>query len=136
MNISGIISIAGKPGLYKIVAQSKGGVIVESIVDGKRFPASATSKISSLEDISMYTYEEDEPLVNIFSNIFTKENGGPSVDPKSDEKTLFDYFREVLPAYDEERIYKSDIKKLFTWYNLLQAKGLLELKSEKKEAKA
>ena len=135
MNISGVISIAGKPGLYKIVAQSKGGVIVESIVDGKRFPASATSKISSLEDISMYTYEEDEPLANIFESIFDKENGGPCISPKSDEATLSNYFREVLPTYDEERIYKSDIKKLFTWYNLLQSKGLLE-KKEEKEAKA
>ena len=135
MNISGVISIAGKPGLYKIVAQSKGGVIVESIIDGKRFPASATSKISSLEDISMYTYEEDEPLANIFESIFDKENGGPSISPKSDEATLSNYFREVLPTYDEERIYKSDIKKLFTWYNLLQSKGLLE-KKEEKEAKA
>lgn len=132
MNISGIISIAGKPGLYKIVAQSKGGVIVESIVDGKRFPASATSKISSLEDISMYTYEEDEPLSNIFTSIFTKENGGQCINPKSKEQELSEYFREILPSYDEDRIYKSDIKKLFTWYNLLQSKGLLKQDEEVK----
>jgi hypothetical protein len=132
MDISGIISIAGKPGLYRIIAQSKGGVIVESIVDAKRFPASATSKISSLDDISMYTYEEDEPLLNIFKNIYEKENGGLCIDPKSSSEELSNYFREILPNYDEERIYKSDIKKLFTWYNLLQSKGILEKKEEVK----
>lgn len=132
MDISGIISIAGKPGLYRIIAQSKGGVIVESIVDAKRFPASATSKISSLDDISMYTYEEDEPLLNIFKNIYEKENGGLCIDSKSSSEELSNYFREILPNYDEERIYKSDIKKLFTWYNLLQSKGILEKKEEVK----
>ena len=136
MNISGIISIAGKPGLYKIVAQSKGGVIVESIIDGKRFPANASSKISSLEDISMYTYEDDEPLANILKSVYTKEGGAQCISPKSSEQELAAYFREVLPSYDEERIYKSDIKKLFTWYNLLQSKGFLELNKEEKEVKA
>lgn len=133
MNLTGIISISGKPGLYKVVAQAKNSVIVESLEDKKRIPAYATERISALEDISIYTYSEDKPLKEIYTEIHKKENGGETLSHKEDVKKLTAYLLEILPDYDQERVYSSDIKKLFQWYNLLHKSGNLKIEEEEKE---
>ena len=130
IDLKGIISISGMPGLYKVVAQSKNGVIVESLTDKKRFPAFASHKISTLEDISMYTTGDDKPLREIMKSIYDKENGGACIDAKKEDKDIVDYFLSVLPDYDKERVYLSNMRKLFSWYNQLQATGNLKLKDE------
>lgn len=140
MDLTGIISISGKPGLYKVIAQAKNSVIVESLEDKKRIPAYATDRISALEDISIYTYGEDKPLKDIYADIYKKENGGAALSHKEDLKKLTAYLEEILPDYDQERVYSSDIKKIFQWYNLLHKSGNLkvveEAKEEAKEEKA
>lgn len=136
MTLSGIISISGKPGLYKVVAQGKNNIIVESLTDKKRFPAYATDRISALEDISIYTYSEDKSLSEIFDSIYAKENSGPCISHKESTENIATYLGEVLPDYDQERVYPSDIKKIFMWYNLLHAAGELGKTEEKPEADA
>lgn len=135
MNLSGIIAISGKPGLYKVIAQGKNNIIVESIEEKKRVPAYATDRISALDDISIYTYDDDKPLKEIFDHIFKKENGGETISHKEDAKKLQAYLTEILPEYDKERVYPSDIKKLFQWYNLLHKAGELKM-DEVEEAPA
>lgn len=125
MTISGIISISGKPGLYKVVAQGKNNIIVESLVDNKRFPAYATDRISALEDISIYTYEDDVALSQIFDSIYEKESKGTCISHKESKENIATYLSDILPEYDQERVYPSDIKKIFQWYNLLHAAGEL-----------
>ena len=134
MNLTGIIAISGKPGLFKVVAQGKNNIIVESLEEKKRFPAYSSDRISALDDISIYTYEDDKPLKEIYKTIFEKENGGAILSHKEDLSKLTGYLLEVLPNYDQERVYPSDIKKLFQWYNLLLKAG--ELKMEVVEAVA
>lgn len=131
MNLAGIISISGKPGLSKIVSQTRTGLIVESLLDGKRTPVHGAERVSSLEDISIYTYEEDILLKDVFSKMFKAANGGAVLSHKSSAAELSAYLKEVLPTYDEQRVYASDIKKLVQWYNLLHSKNLLI--EEKKE---
>lgn len=133
MNLKGIISISGKPGLSKIISQSKNGIIVESLIDGKRFPVQGAQRVSSVEDISIYTYEEDVPLTDVFKAIYDKESGKSCISHKSEKVELKNYIMEVLPDIDEDRVYVSDMKKMVQWYNLLLEKGLLE--SEEKEEK-
>lgn len=135
MNLSGIISISGKPGLFKVVAQGKNNIIVESLTDGKKSPAYSTDRISALEDISIYTYEEDIPLKDVYTAIYKKEGGKKTISHKESLNKLTTYLLEVLPNYDEDRVYPSDIKKLFQWYNLLHEKGALEPEEEEKEEK-
>ena len=139
MNLAGIISISGKPGLSKIVSQTRTGLIVESLIDGKRAPVHGAERVSSLEDISIYTYEEDILLKDVFQKIFDAAKGKAILSHKSSAAELSAYLKEVLPNYDEERVYASDIKKLIQWYNLLQSKDLLkqdeEEASTKKESK-
>jgi hypothetical protein len=127
MNLKGIIAISGKPGLFKVVAQGKNNIIVESLEEKKRFPAYASDRISALEDISIYTYEEDKPLKEIYADIFKKENGGAAISHKEDVAKQQAYLLEILPDYDQERVYPSDIKKLFQWYNMLHKAGELKL---------
>jgi hypothetical protein len=134
MNLKDILSITGKPGLYKNVAQSKSGVIVESISDGKRFPVFANDKISSLEEISIFTTGDDIPLKMVFKKIFENEQGGPSADPKSGDKALREYFKTVVPEFDEERVYVSHIRKILVWYNILQSHQLVVWDDEVPEA--
>ena len=126
MDLSGIISISGRPGLYKVIAQAKNSIIVESLTDNKRFPAYSTDRISALDDISIYTYEDDKPLKEIFADIYEKQEGKEGPSHKGDIAELTAYFSDILPDYDEERVYASDIKKLFQWYNLLLKAGALE----------
>ncbi len=130
MDLSGVISISGKPGLYKVVAQAKNNIIVESLIDGKRLPAYSTDRISALDDISIYTYEEDIPLKEVYESIYEKEEGGKTLSYKESLNKLTEYLLEVLPDYDEDRVYPSDIKKLFQWYNILHKAQLLEKEEE------
>ncbi|MGL5892363.1 MAG: DUF5606 family protein [Bacteroidia bacterium] len=131
MDLSNVISIAGLPGLYKVIAQAKNGVVVESLVDKKRTTAFASQRISALSDISIYTTGEDMPLKDVFAKVYAVENGGQALDTKSaNDAALHEYTAKVLPEYDKDRVHTSDLKKLFTWYNLLQKAGLLETKEE------
>ena len=133
MDLSGIISISGRPGLYKVIAQGKNSIIVESLTDNKRFPAYSSDRISALEDISIYTIDDDKPLKEIFADIYEKQEGKEGPSHKADISELTEYFTEILPDYDEERVYTSDIKKLFQWYNLLLKSGAMEATPEGEE---
>jgi hypothetical protein len=133
IDLTGIISISGQPGLYKIIAQSKNGIIVEGLSDKKRLNVYASTKVSTLSDISMFTTGDDKPLEEIMTNIFEKEKGGPAVDNKADDKQVEKYFSEILPEYDQDRVYVSNMRKLFNWYNALQTSGSLKEKEENKE---
>lgn len=130
--LKGIMSISGQPGLFKLVAEAKNSLIVESLVTGKRMPAYSTSKISALEDIAIFTETAEVPLKEVFKNISDKENGG-EVAKKDSNNELKDYFEEVLPEYDRDRVYVSDMKKIIQWYNLLQSKELLNFEEDKEE---
>lgn len=136
MNLTGIIAISGKPGLFKVLAQGKNNIIVESLEDKKRVPAYASDRISALDDISIYTYDEDKPLKEIFISIFEKEKGKETISHKEDQNKLKAYLIEILPNFDQERVYSSDIKKIFQWYNLLLKAGALVMEEEAKEEAA
>ena len=139
--LKGILAISGQPGLFKMLSEGKNGVIVESLLTGKKQTAFASAKMSTLEDIAIYTTNEDFPLKEIFKKIYAQENGGPAIQSNAKPEDLKKYFEKILPDYDRERVYVSDIKKVITWYNLLQEKGLLspeepeteEPKSEEQE---
>ena len=131
MKLKGIIAISGKPGLFKILSHTKGGVIVESVPEGKRTMASLTSTMSSLDDISMYTLTEELALREIMRRIAEKQDNGPAPDAKaSADAVLKEYFEAIVPDYDRERVYPSHIRKLFLWYNLLQSAGLVSKEKE------
>jgi len=134
MDLKGIISISGRPGLFKIVTQGKSNVIVESLIDKKRFPAFASEKISSIEDISIFTYEEDVKLTDVFSTILSQNDGKEAINHKVEEAVLRKTFEGILPNYDIDRVYLSDIRKVFQWYNLLLKEGLMQKEEEATEA--
>ena len=133
MDLSKILSIAGKPGLFQMVSQSKSGLIVESLTDGRRIPAFTHERISSLEEISIFTETDDVPLKDVFVEIFKKEDGKKTISHKSSAKELKTLLASVLPDYDEDRVYVSDIKKLINWYNQLVDKNLIDLEKEGEE---
>ena len=135
MELEGILSISGKPGLYKMVAQGKGRIIVESLSDRKRIPISALNQVSALEDIAIYTDTEEVPLKDVFTNIAEKEQCAPCISYKEGDAKLKDYFAEILPDYDESRVYTSHIKKVLKWYNQLQEMDLISLEEETEEEK-
>ena len=123
MSLEKILSIAGKPGLYQIVTQTRSGVLAQSLVDGKKITVSARENISLLSEIAIYTLTEEVPLADVFQNIAKKENGSQAMSHKAPKDELEAYFFEVLPEYDVDRVYPSDIKKVIQWYNLLVATG-------------
>ncbi len=123
MNIDKILAISGKPGLYLLKMQTRTGFVAESLLDGKKVTVGLRSNVSLLSEISIYTYEKEKPLHEVMQAIADKENNGPAPSHKEDAATLTAYFQEVLPDYDQERVYISDIKKVLHWYNMLQAKG-------------
>lgn len=133
MDLSKILSIAGKNGLFKVVSQAKNAVIVESLVDGKRFPAFGNEKISSLEEISVFTTGDDISLKDVFKAFHTSLEGKPAIDSKSDNASLKNFFLEMVPDFDQERVYVSDIKKMISWYNMLLKNQLLDFSEEKAE---
>lgn len=124
MKLEEILAISGQPGLYRYVAQSKGGIIVESLLDGRRMPVQGTARVSSLGDIAIFTLTEDKPLGEIFQTIYQKEGGRPVIGPKADNETLKKEFGRLVEDYDRDRVHVSDIKKLFAWYNLLLQCGM------------
>jgi len=131
--LKGILAISGQSGLFKMVAESKNNIIVESLDSKKRFPVYATSKVSALEDIAIYTIDNDVPLKDIFKSISEKEEGGPAISAKASGNELKKYFEEILPDYDKDRVYVSDMKKVILWYNLLQENEMLDFTEEEVE---
>ena len=126
MSLEKIIAVSGKPGLFKLLAQTRGGFLAESLLDSKRQSISMRNNVSVLNEIAIYTYDEEIPLREIFKTIFDKEEGKATIGHKSSKGELEKFFREILPEYDEDRVYASDIKKVVQWYNLLEKASLLE----------
>lgn len=137
MNLEGVLAIGGKPGLYQLVAQSRGGVIVEHLTDKKRLSIGAQAQVSALEDIAIFTLDDEIPLKEIFASMMEKHNGEKAISHKSSSRELEEYFLEVLPEYDTDRVYASDIKKVVSWYNMLVDTGHLtaEAPADDKEEK-
>lgn len=131
MDLSIIISITGKPGLFKVVGRSKNGLIAESLTDKKRIPVSASDKVSALSDISLFTYDEDMPLKEVLQKMHAHYGGKPVEDRLNDGDWMAEELRKVIANFDEGRVYTSDLKKLFKWYNLLTELGLID--DDKKE---
>lgn len=123
MKLEGIISISGTPGLFKLVTQLKNGFIVEELSTGKKSSISNSSQVSLLDNIAMFTIQSEVALFEVFKNIATKENFGKSIEHKSKPEVLKAYMTDVLPDYDDTRVYDSDIKKLIQWYNILHKAG-------------
>ncbi len=134
MDLSKVVAISGKPGLFLVSSQGAGKLIVESLLDGKKTPAFANDKISSLEEISIFTTGEDKPLKEVFMSIHEKMGDKIDFDPKKASPVeLREKFLLVLPDYDEDAVYQSDMKKVFQWYQLLNDKGILDFSVENKE---
>jgi hypothetical protein len=125
MTLDKILAIAGKPGLFALKVQTRTGFVAESLLDGKKVTVGLKSNVSLLSEISVYTNTEEKPLTEIMRAIATKEDNGPAISHKEDNTKLVAYFLEILPDYDQDRVYPSDIKKILNWYNMLQAKGLV-----------
>ncbi|EAP88322.1 MULTISPECIES: DUF5606 domain-containing protein [Croceibacter] len=119
MSLDKILSISGKPGLYELKARTRAGFVAESLVDGKKMAVGAHNNVSMLSEIAIYTYSEEVPLREVFQKIAEKEDAKETISHKSSKKELENLFSEVLPEYDEDRVYISDIKKVIQWYNLL-----------------
>lgn len=131
MELKDVLAISGMPGLYKFVAQSVNGIIVESLTDRKRMNVSATSKVSSMAEIAIYTEGEDKPLNEIFEEIFLQYKGAPVLSHKSSPEEMKNFLEEVLPSYDKQRVHLSDIKKIIMWYNALIEAGMTNFKVER-----
>ena len=133
MNLEKILSISGKPGLYALKVQTRTGFVAESLIDGKKSTVGLKVNVSLLSEISIYTVDAEKPLTEVMRNIAIKENEGPAISHKEDNTTLLAYFEEILPEYDRDRVYPSDVKKVINWYNILQAKGLVSKEVPVKE---
>mgnify|MGYP000120614288 FL=1 len=127
MELRTVLSIAGKPGLFHLIAHRKNGVVVESLIDGQRTSIPATANVSSLGDIAIYTYEEEVPLREVFKAMAKVTEGKEALSHKSSKNELEDFFGEVLPKFDQERVYASDIKKVVQWFNILVKNDLLSI---------
>ncbi|WP_350287497.1 DUF5606 domain-containing protein [uncultured Croceitalea sp.] len=137
MALDKILSIGGKPGLYKLLTQTRAGFVGESLIDGKRITVGLRNNVSVLSEIAIYTLEEEVPLRDVFQKIKEKENGSKtSIGHKEEKIKLEEYFFEVLPNYDEDRVYASDIKKIIQWYNILHDNGIVDFAEEDSEDKA
>ncbi len=133
MDLTKIVAISGYPEVFKVVKEARKGIIVESLLTGKRMQAFLDHKISALEDIAIFTEDGDIPLKEVFKRIYEKENGGKAPEPKDLKDGVKDYFAQVVPEYDRDRVYLSDMKKVLRWYNLLHDKGLLDFSEQKEE---
>ena len=132
MELKEILAISGQPGLYKYVAQSSRGVIVESLSDGKRMNAASNSKVSALTEISIFTEGEDIPLAEVFTKIYEHTQGQPAISHKEAPEKLKAYFAEVLPEYDRDRVHVSDMKKVFSWFNTLVGAGVHRIQTARR----
>ena len=135
MSLEKIVAVTGKPGLFEIISQSKGGLIVESLIDKKRLPINAMHNVSVLNDIAIYTYEEEVPLRSVLKTIADKHENKEAISHKESNANLTSFFSEILPDYDEERVYTSNIKKVIQWYNLL-AKVKFDFSSIKEDSES
>ncbi|WP_413512424.1 DUF5606 domain-containing protein [Myroides odoratus] len=126
MSLEKVLAISGKPGLFELMVQTRTGFIAESLVDRKRSTVGLKNNVSLLSEISIYTHEGEIKLFDVFKNIAAKENNGEAISHKASDAELVAYFQEVLPNYDSERVYNSDIKKVLNWYNIIQKRGLIE----------
>lgn len=134
MKLDKILSIGGKPGLYKLLTQTRSGFVAESLLDGKRITVGLRNNVSVLSEIAIYTLEEEVPLREVFHKIQVREEGKKaSVDHKDDKLKLEEYFFEVMPNYDEDRVYASDIKKVVQWYNILHENGITDFSEKEKD---
>ena len=133
MSLEKILSISGKPGLFQLKTQTRTGLLAESIVDGKKISVSARQNVSLLSEIAIYTLTEELPLREVFSKISEKENGGEAISHRSSKDELEEYFFDVLPEYDEDRVYPGDIKKVIQWYNLLTKNGITDFSDKSVE---
>ena len=127
------MAISGKPGLYELKTQTRTGFLAQSLADGKTLSVSARHNVSLLSEIAIYTLSEEVHLAEVFEKISNKENGGEAISHKSSKDELEAYFFEVLPDYDEDRVYASDIKKVVQWYNLLQKNGHTSFAADEEE---
>tara|TARA_B100000768_G_C11260691_1_gene368654 strand:- start:493 stop:936 length:444 start_codon:yes stop_codon:yes gene_type:complete len=127
MELRTVLSITGKPGLFKLIAHRKNGVVVESLLDGARASIPANANVSSLGDIAIYTYEEEVPLKDVFKAMSNVTEGKEALSHKSSKSDLEDFFGEVLPKFDQERVYASDIKKVIQWFNIIVKNNLLSI---------
>jgi hypothetical protein len=131
MSLEKILAISGKPGLYELKTQTRNGFVAESLSDGKKISVSLRHNVSLLSEIAIYTYTEEIPLGEVLEKVKQKENGAAtSINHKEPKTVLTDYFSEVLPDYDQDRVYPSDIKKVIQWYNLLHSKGITNFTEE------
>ena len=136
MTLKDILAITGQPGLFKYVAQSANGIIVEALADGKRMNATGSAKLSSLAEIAVYTDEGEMPLHEILDMLYKKSEGKPAIDPKSPPEKLKAYFQEIVPDYDRERVHTSAMKKILSWYNILLEMGMTDFSVEEEEPAA
>lgn len=128
MELADILAISGQPGLYKYVARSVGGVIVESLVDGRRINASGTSRVSAMTDIALFTEDEDMPLADVFTALYKISNGAKTISHKEPSEQIRALFARAVPSYDRRRVHDSDMKKIISWYNILIDCGMTEFK--------
>lgn len=131
MSLEKILAISGKPGLYELKTQTRNGFVAESLSDGKKISVSLRHNVSLLSEIAIYTNTEEVPLADVLQKVKEKENGAAtSINHKESKAVLMEYFEEVLPDYDQDRVYPSDIKKVIQWYNLLHSKGMTNFTEE------
>jgi hypothetical protein len=126
MSLDKIISISGKPGIYELKTQTRGGFLTESLLDGKKLSVGLRHNVSVLSEIAIYTTTAEMPLREVFEKIKEKEDGGEAISHKASKDELEEYFFNLIPDYDEDRVYASDIKKVVQWYNILQRKGMMD----------
>lgn len=126
MSLDKVLSISGKPGIYALKTQTRSGFVAESLLDGKRITVGIRHNVSILSEIAIYTLSAEKPLREVFQKIKEKEDGGPTISHKVTRDELEEYFFNLIPDYDEDRVYPSDIKKVVHWYNILQKNDMLD----------
>ena len=132
MKITDILAVAGKPGLYQVLASGSASIVVESMVDGKRSSVPGTARVSNLADITMYTHDDDVPLLDILNRMHDTQKGAEGPSHKDTAQTIRDFVDGIVPELDHDRVYHSDLKKLVQWYNLLVSKGSFPLEAPEK----
>ena len=136
MKITDILAVAGKPGLYQVLASGSASIVVESMVDGKRSSVPGTARVSNLADITMYTHDDDVPLLDILNRMHDTQKDAEGPSHKDAAQTIRDFVDGIVPELDHDRVYQSDLKKLVQWYNLLVSKGAFPLEAPEKPEEA
>lgn len=134
MDLKDIMAIGGKPGLFRFISQAKNGIIIEGLEDKRRIPAYSSDKVSALEDIAIFTETGEVPLAEVFAAIYKKEDGKATMSHKSSPDQFKLLFEEIVPEYDRERVYVSDMKKVIMWYNILHSLGMVDGEVKKKDS--